>query len=195
LVDKVKSLKIEDATDGTEIDMAPTEVNPSEDYLAAKGVAFENSDDTVIYGESGQMRFKDVDVTTEVTLEDLLDGGNGASPGFSFGRRGNVAVNTWLRNEEVPSNRTGRVIAVNNPEAVLVSLANRNVTTYTVTFFEHDGNLIGLTSLGSVTVTSARGDDQSISVALTQGKQLAARLTAGTSVQDLVVTVTVKGTV
>lgn len=195
MVDKVKPLKLEDTIDGTEFDMTPTEANPSEDYIAAKGLALENSDDTVIFGDSGQMKFKDTDVTTEVTLEELLDGGNGASPGFSFGRRGNVAVNTWLRNEEVPSNRTGRVVAVNNPEAVLVSLANRNVTTYTVTFFEHDGNLIGLTTLGSVTVTAARGDDQSISVPLTQGRQLAARLTAGTSVQDLVVTVIIKGTV
>lgn len=195
MVDKVKPLKIEDATNGSSINFAPKETDPAQDYISAKGLALENSDDTTIRGDAGVMKFKDSDVTTEVTLEDLLDGGNGASPGFSFGRRGSIAVNTWLRNEEVPSNRTGRIIAVNNPTAVLVAIANRNVTTFTVTFYEHDGNLIGLTTLGSVTITSARGGDQSISVPLTQGRQLAARLTAGSGVQDLVVTVTVKGTV
>ncbi len=195
MVDKVCPLKLEKPGKGTQLDFGPKEADPSEDYVAAKGIAFENSDDTTIQGDAGVMRFKDAEVTTEVSLSDLLDGGNGASPGFSFGRRGAVAVNTWLRNEEVPSNRTGRVIAVNNPAAVLVSVANRNVTTYTITFFEHDGNLINLTTLGSITVTADRGGELSINVPLTQGKQLAARLTAGSNVRDLVATVTVKGTV
>lgn len=195
MVDKVKPLKFEEDTNGSQINFCPREADPNEDFLAAKGVSLENTDTTLISGNSGVMEFQDTVVTTPVTLEDLLDGGNGASPGFSFGRRGNVSVNTWLRNEEVPSNRTGRVIAVNSPTAVLVSVANRNVTTYTITFYEHDGNLVNLTTLGSITVTAARGDELSVNVPLTQGKQLAARLTAGASVADLVATVTVKGTV
>lgn len=43
-VDKVKPLKIEESTDGTENNLFPTETDPSEDYLAAKGVALENLD-------------------------------------------------------------------------------------------------------------------------------------------------------
>lgn len=46
MVDKIKPLKMEDVNDGgDEIDLGPTEVDPSEDYLATKGLAFENSDD------------------------------------------------------------------------------------------------------------------------------------------------------
>lgn len=41
-IDKVRPLKIEESTSGTEVDLGPTETNPAEDYLAAKGIAFEN---------------------------------------------------------------------------------------------------------------------------------------------------------
>lgn len=45
MVDKIKPLKLENPSNGgTEIDIFPTEANPAEDYVAAKGVAFENSD-------------------------------------------------------------------------------------------------------------------------------------------------------
>ena len=47
--DKVKALKIESsATGGTQNDPYPTEIDPSQDYLAAKGVAFLNLDNFLI---------------------------------------------------------------------------------------------------------------------------------------------------
>ena len=51
MVDKVLPLKIENpASGGTETDDMPVEVNPSEDYVAAKGVALRGSGsgDTVL---------------------------------------------------------------------------------------------------------------------------------------------------
>ena len=44
MVDKVKPLKIEDTSSGTELDYLPREADPSEDYLSSKGLAFENLD-------------------------------------------------------------------------------------------------------------------------------------------------------
>jgi len=45
MADKVKPLKIENsATGGTQNDPFSVETNPTQDYLAAKGIAFENSD-------------------------------------------------------------------------------------------------------------------------------------------------------
>lgn len=45
MADRVKPLKIENtATGGDETDAFPTETNPMEDYLAAKGLAFEDTD-------------------------------------------------------------------------------------------------------------------------------------------------------
>lgn len=43
-VDKVRPLKFETSIDGTEVDYLPTEANPSEDYIASKGLAFEGLD-------------------------------------------------------------------------------------------------------------------------------------------------------
>lgn len=46
MVDKVKALKIESpSTGGTQTDFLPTESNPTQDYLAIQGLAFENLDD------------------------------------------------------------------------------------------------------------------------------------------------------
>lgn len=46
MVDKVKPLKIENAgTGGAETDVYPTEADPTEDYLSAKGISFGGSDD------------------------------------------------------------------------------------------------------------------------------------------------------
>ena len=43
-MDKVKPLKLETTTDGSSNDYLPREMNPLQDYAAAKGVAFENLD-------------------------------------------------------------------------------------------------------------------------------------------------------
>lgn len=71
MVDKVKPLKIEEATGGTEINLFPTEADPTEDYVSVKGVALEASDNTTIHGDSGVMKFKDSEETTDATLRDI----------------------------------------------------------------------------------------------------------------------------
>jgi hypothetical protein len=74
MADKIKPLKFETLTDGSQFDPFPTETNPTEDFIAAKGMAFENSEGTQVYSVSGQMRFKDSEVTTPTSLYDLLNG-------------------------------------------------------------------------------------------------------------------------
>lgn len=61
MVDKVKPLKIENSVDGTQDDFVQTETNPAEDYIAAKGIAFENSDEHLIYKDGNSIKFKDTD--------------------------------------------------------------------------------------------------------------------------------------
>ena len=98
MVDKVKPLKIETATDGTEMNMLPTETDPATDYVSAKGVALENDDNTrVEKNVSGEVQFVDSDGTrstkqlrtaseniydntnsgfTAVTVQDAIDEGD-----------------------------------------------------------------------------------------------------------------------
>lgn len=47
-IDRVKALKLETTIDGSVTDMTPRECNPVQDYLATKGVAFENLDTFLI---------------------------------------------------------------------------------------------------------------------------------------------------
>lgn len=72
MVDKVKPLKYENSVDGTQNDVSPTETKPSEDYLAAKGIAFENSNDRLIdLDASGDLRFKDASNPSGKTLKSI----------------------------------------------------------------------------------------------------------------------------
>jgi hypothetical protein len=125
----------------------------------------------------------------------LVESGVSASPGFSFGRSGLVGAGTWLnRPGNVPSNRAGVTIPVSSPVVREVSCSNRNVDTYTIEIYEHEGNLTNVVLLGSFTVTAARGATFTTSLSTTKGKQIATRLSSSTgSVRDLGVDIVIKG--
>jgi hypothetical protein len=74
MADKCKPLKIESSsTGGTQNDMFPTEANPASDYLAAKGIAFENSDTRLLdLNGSGELSATDSFFTTSTALVDIL---------------------------------------------------------------------------------------------------------------------------
>lgn len=117
--------------------------------------------------------------------------GTGASPGFSFGRSGNAGSGTYLDNESVPSNRTGRPVDLDGARIVQVSVSNQNSNTFTIELEEHDGS--AFTSLGTFAITSARsGKFANLSIPITAGKEISAKVSSG-SAKNPVVTVYVKG--
>jgi len=125
----------------------------------------------------------------------IEESGASASPGFSFGRSGRVGGGTWLRRPgNVPSNRAGVTIPINNPIVSEVSCSNRNTDTYVLEIWEHEGNLTNSVLLGTVTVTNSRGGVYSVNFPTSKGKQLAIRLASGGGfVRDLGADVVVKG--
>jgi len=149
--------------------------------IVARGVPFDNSGN-------------DFEATNvQDALEEI---GASASPGFSFGRNGALSQNTWLRRPgNVPSNRAGVTVSISNPAVVGIACANRNVETYDVEIYEHEGNQVNLTLLGTVTVTSATSDTFTVNFPVTQGRQLAVRLgsTSTGNVRDLGVDLTLVG--
>jgi hypothetical protein len=74
MVDKIKPLKIENSsTGGTEIDPFPRESNPTSDYAAFKGIAFENSDTRLIdLDGSGNLQFLDANQASYFRLNRLV---------------------------------------------------------------------------------------------------------------------------
>lgn len=206
-IDKVKPLKIEETGNGTELDMDPTEMNPTEDYASVKGISIENSDNLLVDSDGTEIQFTDT-VSGTKKVSDLLDAEqedfdagatdlvstktgpairelrnkitNSASPGYSFGRSGNISTNTWLfRPGSVPSNKTGITIGFANPEIKKVNAASEDADTYNIGIYEHDGDEINLTLLTTLSVTASRSETFDISVSATQGKQLAVRITSG----------------
>ena len=127
----------------------------------------------------------------------IQESGASASPGFSFGRSGNVTGNTWLRRPgNVPSNRAGVTIPIDNPTIAEVSCSNRNIDSYTLEIWEHEGDLTNDNLLGTVSVVGARGGVFTVSFPSSKGKQIAVRLASGGgSVRDLGVDVVIKGSV
>lgn len=99
-----------------------------------------------------------------------------ASPGFSFGRSGNVSIGAYLQNETVPSNVSGRWVYISDAKVTRVFVSNENTTTYKMNVYSHDGNEVNLTLLGSVTVTAAKGGAFTVSWPVATNKQLAVRV-------------------
>lgn len=122
--------------------------------------------------------------------------GASASPGFSFGRNGSLSQNTWLRRPgNVPSNRAGVTINIDNPVITNIACANRNVETFDVEIYEHEGNQVNLTLLGTVNVIASTSQIFNVNFPATKGRQLAVRLgsTSTGNVRDLGVDLTLLG--
>lgn len=73
MVDRIRPLKIEDTGTGSALDMFPTEANPAQDYVSVKGVSLEGSNSTLITGDSGTMKFQDIEIAIPATLKDAIE--------------------------------------------------------------------------------------------------------------------------
>ena len=122
------------------------------------------------------------------------------SPGYGFGRSGNVGSNTYLLDKGVPSNITGTPFGLDNGVILAIWCGSQNKDTYVIEVYEHEGDSINLTILASVTVTATRvlnakpGDPEfTPSNSPTNGRQIACRVSSG-SAKELKVTVFLGGT-
>ncbi len=131
----------------------------------ARGVPFDNS--------TNGFTSDDVQAAIEEVNQSVI---TSASPGFSFGRSGAVVAGAYLQNETVPSNISGRWVYINSAIVKRVFVSNEDTTTYKVEVLYHDGNEVNLTSLGTVTVTSAKGGFFNVNWSVPTNKQIATRL-------------------
>jgi hypothetical protein len=117
-----------------------------------------------------------------------IDGGTGqtspigglgvsASPGFTWGKSGNVNTNQYLDNDGVQSNRTGRLVVFDSPVIRQVLVANENANTFDITIQEHDGAVF--TDLVTISLSAQRNKSESFSMPITTGKELAVKVSSG----------------
>jgi len=104
-----------------------------------------------------------------------------ASPGYSFGRASNANNNTWLQVETVPSNKAGRYVYINSATITEVFVSVETVSTFDVSIYEHEGDEVNLTFIGTVSIAATRGGAFPVNWAITTGRQLAMRITSGST--------------
>jgi len=120
-----------------------------------------------------------------------------ASPGFTWGRSGAIPANTWLLNDSVPSNLSGRTVFLSNAEIKKVYTANQNATSGIILgIYSHDGDENNLVLLGTVTTAATRSNVFDVSWSVASGKQIAIKLeSTSASAKEIDVGILMKGTV
>jgi len=118
-------------------------------------------------------------------IEALFDKvGISASPGFSFGKSGNISSGTWLlRPGQVPSNKAGVNVGLYNAELIQVSTGSEDLDTYTLEVYQHGGDSINLTLISTINVTNSRKEVVNITAGttLTRNMHIAIKLSAGSA--------------
>ncbi len=104
-----------------------------------------------------------------------------ASPGFTWGKSGNVTANTWLLNDSVPSNKAGRAIFITDATLEAVFVRCELAATFDLEIYEHDGTTFTL--IETVNVVASRSEDFIFGTpfSLTTGKELAIKLINGSA--------------
>lgn len=131
-------------------------------------------------------------IATDVqsAIEEIL---TSASPGFDWTRSGSISSGSVLLNGSVPSNISGRWVYINSATVNEVFISNQDINTFDVNFFYHDGNDIGRTSIGSVSIVAARGGRFTVSWSVPTNKQLGCEISSG-SAKNIVVGAELHGT-
>ena len=112
-------------------------------------------------------------------IEELADiSGVSASPGFSWGRSGNVSSGAWLQNDSVPSNLSGRNFPLYGGSLMQLSVSNELANTFDISIYEHDG--VTYTLLATISLVAQRSKSQTYTgVSVTRNKELAIKVTSG----------------
>jgi len=119
-----------------------------------------------------------------------------SSPGFVYAAVGAQGPGFWLTSEGIPSNVVGVPVLFGDAVVVQAAVGTTVEANYTIGIFQHQGQGIGLTSLGTFPITV--GGNKRISVDFpviypATNVQLACQLTAGNT-NNLKVSLIVKGT-
>ena len=119
---------------------------------------------------------------TKAAIDEIVQSvATSASPGFGFGKGGNVTAGSYLECEGVPSNISGRYVYINDAIITRVFISVQNAATFDIEVFSHDGNEINLTSLGTVSIISSTGGEFTVNWSVPTAKQIAMKIVNGSA--------------
>ena len=116
-----------------------------------------------------------------------------ASPGFTWGRSGTLPPGTYLLNDSVSSNTTGRVVPIQSGYIKEIFVAVDAAGTYTFSIEKRVG--VTFTELVAVTITGVRTDSFTVNVPVTYKDELCClvKSTSAGSPKNPVVGLVIKG--
>ena len=105
---------------------------------------------------------------------------SGASPGLTWGRFGNIPVNSYLLNDSVPSNTSGRIVPVTGAVVEIFVSCEENATV-DFTIQKRSGSTF--TDFLTISLTAQRIKTQSYTTSntVTKGEELAAYVSSGSA--------------
>jgi hypothetical protein len=114
-----------------------------------------------------------------------------ASPGFTWGRSGNISQGSYLQNDTVPSNVSGRIVPVSDGFIKTIFISQELPEAITVTVQRRvGGSLVDLVSAS--TLATERVKIVTVDAAVSLGDELAVYISAG-SPKNAVVGLVIKG--
>lgn len=103
--------------------------------------------------------------------------GTSASPGFVYGRPGDVGAGTYLLvMGGVPSNTAGNIVPFDGT-ITRAFVTSENADTFTVKIQSRSG--IVFTDIGTLTVTASRKEDFDITIPVTDGTEVVCKIDTG----------------
>lgn len=95
---------------------------------------------------------------------------------LTWGRSGAVTKGTWLTNEFVPSNVSGRSVFIPNAFIKKISIAHQDPDIVKYEVYHHLGDGLAMTLIGSVTTNAVRTYETDFNLSVPKDVQLAIRI-------------------
>lgn len=108
-------------------------------------------------------------------IEEMVDQSvsTSASPGFTWGRSGNSPAGTWLLNESVPSNISGRTVFLSSALIKKVFISHQDAVIVKYDLYHHLGDGLSMTYIGSASTTASRTYSEDLNLSVPLNVQLA----------------------
>ena len=116
----------------------------------------------------------------------------GASPGYTWGKSGNLTSNTYLLNDTVPSNLTPRGVSLTSVVLSKIYVKGEIGLTYTTTLAVERWTGAAFVEIATISLAAQRTKSQSYTVSLPDEPEIAVKIKSG-SIKNPVVEIIFKG--
>lgn len=112
------------------------------------------------------------------------------SPGFTWGKSGNVSSGAYLLNDSVPSNLAGRIVPAYNAQITQIFVTTETNDTATLAIETRSG--VTFTEIGTISLSAERKKIVDVAISISWGDEIAVKVKTG-SCKNPVLGLVIKG--